>query len=116
MSGVMVAGMERRLAERYDSPEVQSKVESGTKWHEVRVLNISKTGLRFRSDVQYKKGLSFVFGLVRHDAKADAAVKVDGMILNEYVSRPGEGYEYGVKFSPVEAVSREQFISSVCMR
>jgi len=118
MSGVMVAGMERRLAERFEYPEVHSQIKHGAKWHGVRVLNISKTGLRFRSDIPYKKGLSLVFGFVRHDAKAEAAVKVDGMILKEYVSRPsdGYGYEYGVKFSPAESISREQFIDSMNMR
>jgi len=98
MSGVMYAGMERREAERFYDPPVQSRVESGSVWRGVRILNISKTGLRFSSDVPLAKGLNLVFGMVKHGEKAKSEIKVDGMILNDYGGKSGTGYEYGVKF------------------
>ena len=99
MSGVMYAGMDRREAERFYDPPVQSRVESGSVWKGIRILNISKTGLRFSSDVPLTKGLNLVFGMVKHGEKAKSEIKVDGTILNDYGGKRGAGFEYGVKFS-----------------
>jgi len=116
MSGVMYAGMERREAERFFDPPVQSRVESESVWKGVRILNISKTGLRFSSDVPFTKGLNLVFGMVKNGEKAKSEIKVDGTILNDYGKKSGAGYEYGIKFNMPANQALDRYIDSMYPR
>jgi len=94
MSKVLVKRSDKRIAELQINSVVRDKAES----REVRVLDLSCKGLRFRSSDQFSKGDKLKFEMQSIDDDPALSLSIRGRIINEYGSIVEGTFEYGVRF------------------
>ena len=90
----MIARSDKRL---YFKPSIHAVIKNEEKSTDVLLINISRTGLGFQSEGQYKKGDKLLFELKSDDNNL-LPKRIKAKVINEYGSTEDGRYEYGVKF------------------
>ena len=101
MESVQITGMARRSDERLYKPQIESVEGNKNDYYNVEILDISRVGLRFRSEKPYEKGGKVLLKLHGSDSEVDISVTVKGTIINAYTSGVEGAFEYGVKFNAI---------------
>jgi len=101
MDKILMTGMARRSDERLSYPQIESAAGIDKPNHNVTIIDISRVGLRFRSDKRYARGEKILLKLQSSDAEMKLSVSIKGEIVNAYTCKIENAYEYGVKFARV---------------
>ena len=95
MAGVLVKRSDKRIVE----PQINSVLIIKKENRDVQIIDLSRKGLRFGSEEQYKKGDKLKFALQSIDDNSELSLTIQARIINDYGSRTDGIYEYGVIFS-----------------
>ena len=94
----MVRVLVKRSDKRIIDPQIDSVIKGKIECYDVRIVDLSRKGLRFRSRDQYKKGDKLKFEMQSTDDKSILSLTIKAKIINDY-GRNAEGlYEYGARF------------------
>jgi len=88
----------RRADKRIADPKVASEAKVKKTPHNIEILNISRGGLRFKSNEEFEKNDVLWFDLRSTDAHTDLSLSIRGKVVNLYGKNETDSYEYGVKF------------------
>jgi len=91
----------KRQDRRMEAPRLTSVIEKKDQNLDVEVVNISRLGLRFRSDEAYSKGDRLKFILDSNDENASLSISIGARIVNDYGGEAGKAHEYGAKFTRI---------------
>ena len=98
MNKISMAGVSRRSDKRVDNPCMDAVVKFDDKSSPAEIKNISRVGLRFRSQEKYNKGDKLLFELRCCELNDNVPVTLKGKVQNEYPSGDPGTNEYGIKF------------------
>ena len=95
---VNINNMARRSDLRISDPHVSSKISSKERRLDVQIVNLSRRGLRFKSNTVYKLGDKLRFELNSSDENSNLSLSIRAKIINDYGSKDEGVYDYGVRF------------------
>jgi len=93
----MVNKMAKRSDKRLIDPQIKSVVRTKDQSQEVAIVNICRTGLRFRTNLKFNKGDKLWFELRSSDENTALSLSIKGRVMNDY-GQKNDMYDYGVKF------------------
>ena len=89
----------KRYNKRIDNPGIKAVVIHGSRKSDVSIVNISRSGLRFRSGEICAKGDKLRFELTVGEGELSFSLSMRARVLNVYEDEGENGmHEYGVKF------------------
>ena len=94
MAAVLVKRSDKRVVE----PQIESVIIDKNGCHDVHISDLSRKGLRFGSNEQYKIGEKLKFKMQSTDDKADLSIIIKAKVINDYGSKADGMHEYGVTF------------------
>ena len=94
MAKVLVKRSDKRVIE----PPINSVIKNKVDCYGVQVIDLSRKGLRFRSEAQYKVGDKLKFELRSIDDSSDLSLSIGAKLINDYGTKADGKHEYGVRF------------------
>jgi len=101
MLEVKLDSFARRTDRRVVNPQLESVVRVSDQCLAVKIVDICRKGLRFKSKERYKPGAKLRFELESSNPAADLSLIIRGKVLYEYENAADNTYEYGVRFSRI---------------
>jgi len=101
MLEVKLESFARRTDRRVVNPKLESVVRISDQCLTVKIVDICRKGLRFRSKARYEKGDRLRIELKSSDSAADLSISIRAKIINEYENTTDNTYDYGVRFSRI---------------
>ena len=95
---IMIDMLARRSDKRIDDPRIISVIRNKELSHDADIVNISRKGLRFRSNGQFYKGDKLRFDLKSVDSDAALSLSIKAKVINDYGKTNEHTFEYGVRF------------------
>ena len=94
MAKVLVKRSDKRIVE----PSINSIIKDKVKSHDVHIIDLSRKGLRFKSEDHYNIGDKLKFELQSTDSNSSLSLSIRAKVINDYGSNADGINEYGVKF------------------
>ena len=86
----------KRAHKRVYEPPINAMLRNKELCHDVSVVEISRSGLRFVSEAKYKKGDKLRFDI--NDSNINLSINIKAKVINEYSSDADGLHTYGVRF------------------
>ena len=84
----------------YFRPPISAVIKGKEQSDEVVITDISRSGLRFNSNEQYKEGDRFLIEIHKDD-KNDLPHHIKAIVINKYGNVQDGRYAYGVRFNRI---------------
>jgi len=86
----------KRSHKRVYEPPIKVVLDSKIQSHDVTIVEISRSGLRFVSNYQFHKGEKLRLSI--NEVKSNLSLNIKAKIINAYGKNSDNKYEYGVRF------------------